>query len=138
MFPNAAIVFDRFHVMKAVNLELNKIRNQVGVKNKNSKYILLKNGVDLTVAQKEKLSLIFQHSNRLRKAYGLKEGFREIYELRINIEEGKKKFNLWLDKAKTVYCDVITTIRNHLEGICNYFISRTTSGVMEGINNKCE
>ena len=27
-------------------------------------------------------------------------------------------------------------IRDHLEGICNYFISRTTSGVMEGINNK--
>ncbi|WP_148288166.1 transposase, partial [Prochlorothrix hollandica] len=24
----------------------------------------------------------------------------------------------------------------HLEGICNYFISRTTSGTMEGINNR--
>ncbi|MEG4840893.1 transposase [Microcoleus sp. B9-D4] len=25
---------------------------------------------------------------------------------------------------------------NHLEGICNYFVNRTTSGVMSGINNR--
>ncbi|WAS06706.1 transposase [Gloeomargaritales cyanobacterium VI4D9] len=31
---------------------------------------------------------------------------------------------------------MLQTIRTHLPGICNYFISRTTSGVMEGINNR--
>jgi transposase len=138
VFPNAVVVFDRFHVMKAVNSELNKVRNQVGIKIKNSKYILLKNGVDLSEAQRETLRLILQQSNRLRKAYALKEESREIYESRISVEDGREKFNLWIDKAKTVYCDAITTIRNHLDGICNYFISRTTSGVMEGINNKCK
>jgi transposase len=30
----------------------------------------------------------------------------------------------------------VTTIRNHLDGICNYFLNRTTSGVMEGIDNR--
>ena len=29
VFPNAVIVTDRFHVMKAVNEELNKIRKQI-------------------------------------------------------------------------------------------------------------
>jgi len=42
----------------------------------------------------------------------------------------------WLAKARCFYCDVIGTIQNHLDGICNYFLSRTTSGVMEGINNR--
>lgn len=42
----------------------------------------------------------------------------------------------WLKKARSVYCDVLTTIRNHLDGICNYFLNRTTSGVMEGMNNR--
>lgn len=42
----------------------------------------------------------------------------------------------WLKKARSVYCDVLTTIRNHLDGICNYFLNRTTSGVIEGINNR--
>jgi len=27
-------------------------------------------------------------------------------------------------------------LRNHIDGICNYFLNRTTSGVMEGINNR--
>ncbi|WP_148288404.1 transposase, partial [Prochlorothrix hollandica] len=45
-------------------------------------------------------------------------------------------FTQWLLKARSVYGKVIKTIRNHLEGICNYFISRTTSGTMEGINNR--
>ncbi|WP_446378351.1 transposase [Coleofasciculus sp. D1-CHI-01] len=34
------------------------------------------------------------------------------------------------------YGKTAQTIREHLPGICNYFISGTTSGVMEGINNK--
>jgi transposase len=32
VFPNAVIVFDRFHVMKPVNEELNLIRLQVGLR----------------------------------------------------------------------------------------------------------
>ena len=30
--------------------------------------------------------------------------------------------------------DALQTITSHLEGICNYFINRASSGVMEGIN----
>ena len=48
VFPNARIVFDRFHVMKPVNEELNKVRKQTRMTLKGSKFILLKNGVDLT------------------------------------------------------------------------------------------
>ena len=44
---------------------------------------------------------------------------------------------LWGEgKARPVYCEVLSTIRKHFEGICNYFLNRTTSGVMEGINNR--
>ncbi len=31
---------------------------------------------------------------------------------------------------------VLETIRKHLDNICNYFLNRTSSGVMEGINNR--
>jgi len=37
-----------FHVMKPVNEELNKVRKQTRMTVKESKFILLKNGVDLT------------------------------------------------------------------------------------------
>lgn len=136
MFPNAVVVIDRFHVMKAVNSDLNKIRKQSGITIKNNKFILLKNGVALNNEEKGKLELILKQSERLRLAYELKESFREIYESNLTIEEGKTKIKLWIDNAKKVYCKAITTITNHIEGICNYFLNRTTSGVMEGINNK--
>ncbi len=136
VFPNANLVFDRFHVMKPVNEELNKVRKQTAMTIKGSKFILLKNGVDLSEAERMKLTSILECSKRLKLAYELKEEFREIFETCHTVEEGKSQLLLWLRKARTIYSDVLTTIRNHLDGICNYFLSRTTSGVMEGINNK--
>lgn len=136
VFPNAVIVFDRFHVMKPVNEELNLIRKQVQVKDKGIKFILLKNGENLTRKEKTKLEEILSRSKRLRSAYEWKEEFREIFEKSTNVEEGKLRLSEWLNKARAVYCDAITTIRNHIDGICNYFINRTTSSVMEGINNR--
>lgn len=136
VFPNAVVVIDRFHVMKAVNEELNKIRRQAKIFDRGSKFLLLKNGKDLTPEETEKLELILQKSKRLEKAYRWKEEFRAIYEQPLTIEEGKRQIQGWLDKARAVYSEAITTIRNHLDGISNYFRNRTTSGAMEGINNR--
>ena len=77
-----------------------------------------------------------QRSKRLRQAHQLKEDFRKIYETSLSPEEGKQRFEDWLKEAAKIYGQVISTIRNHLDTICNYFISRASSGVMEGINNK--
>lgn len=136
VFPNAQLVFDRFHVMKPVNEELNLVRKQTGMTVKGSKFILLKNGANLTESEKIKLPTILKHSKRLKLAYELKEEFRKIFETCKTVEDGKKQVLTWLKQARYVYCGVLTTIRNHLDGICNYFLSRTTSGVMEGINNR--
>jgi len=138
VFPNAVIVTDRFHVMKAVNEELNKIRKQtkLNVKIKGEKWLLLKNKEDLKEEELEKLELVLKQSARLRKAYEYKESFREIYEKVNDKEEGRLKFTEWLENAKSIYTDVISTIRRNLDSICNYFLSRTTNGAMEGINNR--
>lgn len=136
VFPNAVVVIDRFHVMKAVNTELNQIRRQVSIFDRGSKFILLKNGKDLTPEEMEKLTSLLQKSKRLAKAYQWKEEFRAIYEQSLTVEEGKRQIEEWLDKAQAVYSEAITTIRNHLDGISNYFRNRTTSGAMEGINNR--
>ena len=138
VFPNAVIVTDRFHVMKAVNEELNKIRKQtkLNVKIKGEKWLLLKNREDLKEEELEKLELVLKQSARLRKAYEYKESFREIYEKVNDKEEGRLKFTEWLENAKRIYTDVISTIRRNLDSICNYFLSRMTNGAMEGINNR--
>ncbi len=69
-------------------------------------------------------------------AYEMKEKFREIYETNLTVEKASNKIKEWLNYAQVVVRESASTIENHFEGICNYFLHRTTSGVMEGINNR--
>ena len=136
VFPNATLVIDRFHVMQAANKALNKVRRQVRVFDRGSKFILLRNGADLAENEKQRLEQILNRSKRLRKAYELKEELRAIYESPLTVETGRVHFQEWLNRAQKILSEVTTTIRNHLDSICNYFRTRTTSGPMEGINNR--
>ena len=54
VFPNAKVVIDRFHVMQPVIKELNQLRQKARIKIKGSRFILLKNKVDLTEEEKVK------------------------------------------------------------------------------------
>jgi transposase len=136
VFPNAVLVIDRFHVMKAVNQDLNRLRKKLGITDRGSKFLLLRNGVDLAPDQIVKLAAVLDKSASLRIAYELKEEFRQIYETNHTVKSGRYQFDKWLRLADLFFHEATSTIRNHLDGICNYFISRTTSGVMEGINNR--
>jgi transposase len=74
VFPNARIVYDRFHVMTILNEELNKIRKECGstlkkLKTKGIRRLILKNGESLTPQEKELLETILKCSTRLRNAY---------------------------------------------------------------------
>ncbi|MEG5044994.1 ISL3 family transposase [Microcoleus sp. B4-C1] len=136
VFPNAKIVIDRFHVMKIVNKDLNKLRRAAGITDRQSKYLLLSNRVNLNQEQIDKLELTLGKSECLRIAYEMKEEFREIYETNLTVKKGQNKIKEWLNHAQVFFRESASTIENHFEGICNYFLNRTTSGVMEGINNR--
>lgn len=136
VFPNAVLVIDRFHVMKAVNQDLNKLRRKLGITDRGSKSLLLRNQADLNPEQLLKLSAILERSSILGIAYEMKESFRQIYEAHHTVKSGRRQFERWLKFAQLFFADASATIDRHLDGICNYFLSRTTSGVMEGINNK--
>jgi len=136
VWPNAQLIIDRFHVMQPLNQELNARRKAVGITQRGSKYLLLKNLENLSEQEFEKLKIILLSSRKLLIAYKYKEEFREIYETSESVTEGKERMMDWLEEAAELYGQVIQTISNHLIGICNYFMNRTTSGTMEGINNK--
>lgn len=97
---------------------------------------MLSNGADLDKESQEKLKIILEKSPCLEIAYQLKEEFRSIYETSNTLKSAKRKFKKWLIYAKLFYKKSAQMISSHLAGICNYFISHATSGVMEGINNK--
>lgn len=141
VFPKARVVIDRFHVMKAVNTDFNQVIRQSKkrfkhLKIKHARYLLLKNGTELDEEQAEQVDNLLRCSKRLRKAYELKESFRTIYQTHQTPEDARIQIQDWIQHSKLFYWDSVKTIQNHLDGICQYFMNRTTSGVMEGINNK--
>ncbi len=136
IFPNALIVIDRFHVMKLVNKALNSLRLLLGFKGLKNRYLLLKNGEDLTPEEKSELLQLFYQSPCLGIAYELKEEFREIYETSTTLKMGLRRFKKWLIYARIMLGQVANTINKYIQEICHYFVGRTTSGVMEGLNNK--
>ena len=96
IFPNAQVVIDRFHVMKIVNKDLNKLRRAAGITDRQSKYLLLNNRENLSPEQIDKLELTLGKSECLRIAYEMKEKFREIYETNLTVKKGQKKIQEWL------------------------------------------
>jgi transposase len=136
VFPNSLIVIDRFHVMKLVNKSLNKIRLLLNLKGLKNRCLLLKNGENLTSEEKGELRELLNQSPCLSIAYELKEELRNIYETSTTVKMGVRKMSKWLVSARYLLGQTANTLEKHIKEICNYFLNRTTSGVMEGINNK--
>jgi transposase len=152
VMPNADIVADRFHVMKIVNAELNRTRNAEKrrvneLKNKKekamlqailkeSKYALLKPQERLTEKQELKLEDVKKAFPKLAEMHQQKESFRNIFENTEDWTDGIFKMLDWLKDAQSNFQNSVATIGRWFEEISNYFESRTTSGVVEGINNR--
>jgi transposase len=152
VLPNADIVADRFHVMKLVNAELNRARNaekkvineikddvqkeELQAVLKDSKYAILKPEERLTEKQKIKLEAVKQTFPKLAARHRQKEAFRSIFEEAKDWTDGVFKLLGWLKDAQHIFRDSAATIGRWFEEISNYFESRTTSGAVEGINNR--
>lgn len=159
LMPDVQVVADRFHVMIQINKELDgerkkekreiekiikqtkcsvekKKQSQILVGIKSSKYPLLKNEINLSEDQKSKLLEVKSVSPTLDMMHKLKEDFRRIFEKHQSWLDGLLELGAWLSKAKIYFPDSYGTVVRWLDEIIAYFDHRTTSGVVEGINNK--
>lgn len=152
LMPSAQVVADRFHVMKQVNDELDLRRQQqkrsaeqhkerpeqqetlVGLTK--SKYVLLKNEDSLNEQQKIQLEQVKLVSPILGRMHELKEEFRKIFDTSNDWLTGLVNLGSWLTSAVQYFPQSRKTIIRWLDEIIAYFDNRTTSGVVEGINNK--
>jgi|ERR671932_1886336 transposase len=70
----------------------------------------------------------------------LKEKFRQIFERKkTNWLRALLRIGIWQKRAKQYFPDTVKTITNWFDEIIAYiayFDNRTTSGIVEGINNK--
>ena len=75
-------------------------------------------------------------STILKRMHELKEEIREFFENPNNWLTGLFELGIWLANAKKYFPNSQNTIIRWLDEIIAYFDNRTTSGVVEGINNK--
>jgi transposase len=159
LMPNAQVVADRFHVMTQINKELDTQRKRekrnieelIKKTNladkkaeyemilsglKNSKYPLLKNEDKLNEEQIKKLMQVKSLSPTLKVMHELKEKIRKIFNATEDWYTGVFKIGMWLSKAKRYFPNSNNTMIRWFAEIIAYFDNGTTSGVVEGINNK--
>lgn len=142
-FPNAKIVYDRFHLMKMVTEALDIVRKSEAMDNpilKKSRMALLKNEVNLSTKQRIKLAEIKMKDEELEtaRAWRMKNRFQEIY-LAENPEDFEKKLNEWIKWIMhsniVPMKHVAKTIRNHWDGVFNWINYRVSNGILEGLNS---
>jgi transposase len=66
----------------------------------------------------------------------LKEEFHTLFEKTNSLGDGILELTDWLKKAQPYYKKSVETIKRWLGEIGGYFESRTTNGIVEGINTK--
>jgi transposase len=147
--PQAAILYDKFHVMRHLNEALDKVRKQeyarLSEKDrqyvKGQKYTLLSHWKNLSVEGKDALKTLFKANKRLNKAYLLKESFSQLWEYK---SEGwaRRFFDNWRSALKwqrlEPFEDFAKMIESHWDGIAAYIHSEdeVSLGFVEGLNNK--
>ena len=147
--PQAAILYDKFHVIRHLNEALDKIRKREYARLseqdrqfvKGQKYTLLSHWKNLSLDGKAALKTLFKANKRLNKAYLLKESFGQLWDYK---SEGwaLKFFDNWQSSLKyqrlNPFEDFARMIESHWGGIAAYIHSEkdVSLGFVEGLNNK--
>lgn len=147
--PQAAILFDKFHVIRHLNEALDKVRKseyaRLSGKDrrfiKGQKYTLLSRRENLDTEGRVALRTLLKANKRLNTAYLLKESFCQLWEYR-NETWARKFFENWRASLKwqrlKPYEEFAEMIESHWDGIAAFLQSeeKVSLGFVEGLNNK--
>lgn len=141
-FPHANITFDKFHVIKLINEAIDKTRREEQKNNselKYTRYLWLKNQTQLSYNQLTKLEILSKQNLKTAKAYQMRLILQDIYNTSIDKTEASIRLNKlyqWAIRSRIEPIKAFArTIKSNWAGIINYFDSRLTNGVLEGINS---
>lgn len=147
--PQAAILFDKFHVLRHLNDALDEVRKReygrLSGKHrrfiKGQKYALLSHPQNLKGPARKNLKLLLAANKRLNTAYLLKESFGQLWDY--NSEAWARKFfENWRASLKwqrlKPYEKFAEMIDRHWDGIAAYCKpeNKVALGFVEGLNNK--
>lgn len=143
-FPKAAIVFDKFHLMKLVSEAIDQTRRQESkdtVLLKGHRYTFLKNRSNLSRKKQVDLEYLSRLFPTLGEAYKLRETLQLIWEER-DPQIAVGKLETWCDYALNskvhAFKKVVYSFKAHWSGIVTYFQNRLTNAILENTNLKIQ
>jgi transposase len=144
MFQNSQITFDKFHIVQNLNKAMDEVRKKERIGNdliKNHKYTFLRSNKKLTQEKRSELEYITMLYPHLGEAYRLKEMFSDVFDIK-EPQEAKAYLTFWCDMAIESgiqpFIKFVNMIKVHWWGVVNYFDSKLTNGILEGINSKIQ
>jgi transposase len=145
--PEAALVFDHFHLVKLANEKIDDLRralqreaDALGYRAlKGQRYLLLMGWENVPPERRGDLEKALRFNEPLSCAYYLKEELRLLWS-QPSFEAMRTFLENWcqraLDSGIRQMQSLAQTLRTHATGILNYFHHPISSGRIEGINNK--
>lgn len=147
--PQAAILYDKFHIMRHLGEALDNVRKKEYARVsgndrrfiKGQKYNLLSHRQNLTLSGKQALNSLLRANKRLNTAYLLKESFGQLWDYTREMW-ARKFFENWKASLKwqrlKPYEEFAELIERHWEGIAAFCkpANKVSLGFVEGLNNK--
>ena len=147
--PKAAILFDKFHVLRHLGDALDQVRKSeyarvTGSQRKfikGQKYVLLSHKENLSFDGRQSLNLLLKANKRLNTAYILRESFDQLWTYNSEVW-ARKFFDNWKAQLRWQrlgpYEKFAKMIDRHWDGIAAYCKpeNKVALGFVEGLNNK--
>jgi transposase len=143
--PKAAIVYDKFHVMKHVNHAIDETRRQEFFRQggrlrslmRGKRWLLLTRRRNLSRRKRGLLNEALSINRRLFKAYYLKEQIDRLWNYTYE-GAARRFFEAWVRSLRwqrlPAFKKLTRTLETHLDGILAYCRHKVPFGVVEAIN----
>ena len=148
--PKAALVFDRFHIVKLFNEKLSNLRRELHREAsdllqkkvlKGIRWLLLKNpeNLDDNRNERQRLAEALRLNEPLATAYYMKEDLRQFWD-QPDKATARRVLADWIARAMVsgirMLQEFAKTLAAHRSGLLAYYDFPISTGALEGTNNK--
>ena len=143
--PNATLVLDRFHIVKALNTAVDDVRKEqwrLASGNdrkalKGLRWLLYRHSSTRSRKDSRTLKALERGNQRIYRAWRLKDEFERFWEYHAPWA-AERFIKRWMTSALRSRLDplrkFVNTLRNHYAGVLAFIGSRLTNAISEGLN----
>ena len=143
--PNATLVLDRFHIVKALNEAVDEVRKEQWREAskadrkalKGMRWLLYRHSSTRTRQDTRNLKALDKHNRRIYRAWRLKEEFEHFWDYKATWA-AERFLKHWTKSALLSRLEpmrkFVHTLRRHQEAVVAFIDTRVTNAIAEGIN----